>query len=138
MNRNFTITHPNHQINATQGISIDINNLDKIINHSADTVYCGCLEFVPSEQLENLINVLLTKIKPKGTITFSIKNIKEYCRMFLDNILSGTEFLKSIENLKNIVCIEDIYTKIDTNIFTISQILIDQQTINITIERVNI
>lgn len=138
MNRNFNIVHPQQPNSYTQAINIPFDSLDQIINHSADSVRCECLEYINHDNLNQFIDIIVSKVKPKGFATFSIKNIKYYCAQFMNTEISGIELLQQLNNMKNILSIEDIFTKIDMNTFMVVHVSDTNQNITITIERTSI
>jgi hypothetical protein len=138
MNRHYNITYKNYVPNSSNNLNIDLSELDKIINHSADGIYCSCLNYVKVEEIDNIFNTLINKVKPGGTILFSILDMKTYANNFLHNKISGQEFLKINSNVQSILSTEDIYTKIDTNTFKIKQVLQEGGTIDLAMERIKI
>lgn len=138
MNRNFNIIHPQHTNNYTQAINVPFDSLDQIINHSADSIRCECLEYIDANNLDQFIDIVVSKVKPKGFVTFGIKNIKYYCAQFINTEISGIELLQQVNKIKNILSIEDIFTKIDMNTFVVTHVSDTDQNITITIERISI
>jgi len=138
MNRNFNIVLPNSQQKDKNLVNIDISNLQAIINYSADTVICSCLEFLDNNILEMVIGDILQKIKPGGQATFIMTNMKQYSLDFINGTISGQDLLKKIKPINSIVTVEDIYTKIDTNTLKVAQVTKDNKTITVIVERVSV
>lgn len=135
MNKNYYITHPIQSIKSNSAINVSIDSLNSIFDCSADSVYCGCLEYVDSQILDSIISKLLNKIKPLGVITFSIKNIKHICSLLINGSIPTNDLLKHIQNFQNILSSENIYTKIDSDKYKVIQLSKDNETIAISIER---
>lgn len=138
MSRHYNITYKNYVPNSSNNINIDLSELDKIINHSSDGIYCSCLNYVKDEQIDAIFHKVLNKVKPTGMVIFSIIDIKKYSNDFLHSQMGGQEFLSKFNGVQSILSIEDIYTKIDNNIFKIKQILQEDGTIDIALERIKI
>lgn len=136
MNRNFNIVLPNNQVIDKNLINIDINNLSTIINCSADTVVCSCLEYLDSSKLESSITDIMGKIKPGGKIIFKIIDFKQHSLDFINGSISGQELLDKIKYINSLLSIEDIYTKIDSNTMKVVQIYKENKTITIVLERI--
>jgi hypothetical protein len=115
-----------------------INNIEQIVNHSADNILCSCLEYQDKSSLQNTINQTLSKIKPQGTITISITNFKKLFEDFLNSKISSSQIFDSLRGKNNIVIIEDVLTLLDTNTFKLTNINYVEYDISISIERVNI
>jgi hypothetical protein len=138
MSRQYNIIYKEYTKNSNNSINVDIENLDTIINHSADNIYCSCLEYIPKEQLVDKISIILNKIKPKANIVFCIQDIKKQASDFINATISGDDLLKKIKNFQSILSIEDIYTNIDTNIFKLVQLWKENDMIYVSIERMRV
>ena len=138
MNRNYNVSCKNSTKNSSNYINVDISELDKIINHSAENIFCSCLNHVDSSTIDGLVNDILNKVKPGGTVTLSIVDVKKYASDFINGVIGGEYLLKILSNFKCILSIEDLYTKININIFNVKQVLKNDNSIDITIERMSI
>lgn len=135
MNKNYYITHPLQNKESNTLINIPVNSLASIFDCSADSVFCDCLEYLTKDELDQTIYSLLNKLKPLGFITFTIKNIKDICSLFLNGSIPGDNLLKNLQNCNSILTIENIYTKLDMEKYKVSQLSKDQDKITITVER---
>lgn len=138
MNRNFNIVLPNSQQKDKNLVNVDISNLSTIINYSADTVVCSCLELLDHNILEMVIGDILQKIKPRGQATFVITDMKQYAVDFINGSISGQELLAKIKPINSVLVIEDIYTKLDSSTLKVAQIVKNNKTITIVIERLSV
>jgi hypothetical protein len=138
MSRHYNITHKNYVPNSSNNINIDLSELDKIINHSADGIYCSCLNYIKIEEIDTIFHKVLNKVKPTGVVIFSIIDVKKYSSDFLHSQLGGQEFLSKLNGVQSILSIEDIYTRIDNNFFKIKQILQEGGTIDVALERIKL
>jgi hypothetical protein len=138
MSRHYNITYKNYVPNSSNSINIDLSELDNIINHSSDGIYCSCLNYIKIEEIDAIFHKVLNKTKPTGVVIFSIIDVKKYSNDFLHSQIGGQEFLSKLNGVQSILSIEDIYTRIDNNIFIIKQILQEGGTIDVALERIKI
>lgn len=138
MSRHYNITYKNYIPNSSNNTNIELSELNKIINHSADGIYCSCLNYIKIEEIDTVFHTILNKVKPTGIVIFSIIDMKKHSDNFLHSKVDGQEFLSILNGVQSILSIEDIYTKIDNNIFKIKQILQEGGTIDIALERIKI
>lgn len=138
MNRHYNITYGQFVPNSTSKNNVDVSKLDSIINHSASSIYCACFGYMPKTQLKNTYDILIEKLIPGGTLTIELVDIKNYCRLFYLNKISGDEFFNKIATLKSFISLDDIYVLIDNNTLKILQTISDQDKILITLERTKI
>ena len=114
-----------------------VNNIEQIINHSADNILCSCLEYQDKTILQTTINHVLSKIKPQGQITIGLTNFKKLFEDFLNSKIPSSQIFDSLRGKNNIVIIEDILTSLDTNTFKLININYVEYDINISIERIS-
>lgn len=138
MIRNYYLTNTNENKNSTSYINIDPNNINSIVNHSADSIFCDCLEYLSKDNLNGYLSLVLDKIKPDGTLTLMIDDIKQKCQNLLDSKIDPTDLLISIKKYSNILLPENIYTQIDVTKFLIVQIAKENHKILITLKRISL
>lgn len=135
--RNYQIVNINEPVTNLQGYQkILTNNIDQIINHSADNVLCSCLEYQDKNNLQEIIAKALSKLKPKGQLNVSFANLKKIFDDFLNSRVSGTQVFDALKGKNSIIVIEDILSIIDINTFKVVNINYNEYNINIVIERV--
>jgi hypothetical protein len=132
----INVSEPAANISGYQKILT--NNIEQIINHSADNILCSCLEYEEKSSLQVTITQTLSKIKPQGHVTISLTNFKKLFEDFLNSKIPSSQIFDSLRGKNNIVIIEDILTALDTNIFKLININYSEYNININIERVSI
>ena len=116
--------------------NVEINNLTDIINYSADHIFCGCLEYLEQDKIEQTILSILEKIRPQGYCVLSFMDMKQACRLYYQNSLSDPDLLALIKDHKSIVSYQsvcDLIKKIDK--FNIIQTDFIDRNINIVIQR---
>lgn len=116
-------------------INIHVSQIDTIINHSADGLLCDCLEYLPPSDIGMFIKKLLEKLRPGSIITFIIYDIKQKAKDIYDNIINANDVLASIKHFNTLLTIDNIYTEIDINNFTLIQTVKNNNTITIAIKR---
>jgi hypothetical protein len=137
--RNYHIVSVSEPVSNIAGYQkILTNNIEQIINHSADNILCSCLEYQEKSSLQTIITQALSKIKPQGQITIGLTNFKKLFEDFLNSKIPSSRVFDSLRGKSNIVIIEDVLTALDTNVFKLININYNEYNININIERVSI
>ena len=137
--RNYHIVSISEPVSNISGYQkILTNNIEQIINHSADNILCSCLEYQEKSSLQTIIKQALSKIKPQGQITISLTNFKKLFEDFLNSKIPSSQIFDSLRGKNNIVIIEDVLTGLDTNVFKLININYAEYNISINIERVSI
>lgn len=138
MIRNYNIVYKNLINNSKSNINIDIKDINSIVNHSANLIFCSCLNYLEKDEALESLKVIFNKIKPGGNIAISFSDIKHHAKNFIENAISGQDFLSKINNVKYIITSEDIYTVIDLTSFRIVQQSNENDIVNITLQRIQI
>lgn len=137
--RNFNIVVQNQPITKNNTFTnIEITDIDQIINHSADTIYCSSLENIEISKINDIIQNILNKIKPGGQVIFDIMDVKKYCSEVVSGKLSSHNLLNLLKTHNSCLTPEDIYTKLDVSNLQIAQVLKNNSRIEIVIQRINI
>jgi len=138
MIRNYNIVYKNFITNSNSNINIDIKDIGSIVNHSANLIFCPCLNYLEKDEALANLKIIFDKIKPGGNVAISFADIKQHAKDFIDNAISGQDFLSKINNVKYVITSEDIYTAIDLTSFRIIQQSTENDIINITLQRIQI
>jgi uncharacterized protein (UPF0332 family) len=138
MSRNYHILYKNYIANSSNRINLDINEIDTIVNHSADSIFCSCLNYINKSKFSDTISMLLEKIKPSGKLNIECINIKKYMNNFLQKKISGDDLMSKIKNAESIISEEDFYVTLNTQNFRIIQIESSNSSLFVSIERIGI
>jgi 2-polyprenyl-3-methyl-5-hydroxy-6-metoxy-1,4-benzoquinol methylase len=96
MNKNiFLVASPNEinpYKNALNFDTVNIAQLDTLINSFHGVIYVGCLENIPTTEHETLVTQLINKLRPGGELILSITNRKAICQLYLDNTIGDNDF----------------------------------------------
>ena len=138
MSRNYNILYKNYIANSSNRINLDINEIDTIVNHSADSIFCSCLNYIDKSKFSDTISMLLEKIKPSGKLNIECINIKKYMNNFLQKKISGNDLMSKIKNAESIISEEDFYVTLNTQNFRIIQIESSNSSLSVSIERIGI
>jgi predicted SAM-dependent methyltransferase len=103
MNRLILLHHPAYAQSIDGFSSISIQDLDKIVNHSIDHVYCSTLELYTLSAVEEILSEMLTKLRPNGLITLNITNMKNICREYYNGSMKDSTLLQNITNKVSIL-----------------------------------
>lgn len=123
MKRNIILYHdnlPTEQDNFS--VYIDIRQIDEVINHSVDNLYCDTLENLSETDIPIIISKIQQKIRSSGTIMIKFLDIKKICLDFLQNNLSASKYIEYISQKKSIVNLDLIASNIDHSIFMTTKI----------------
>jgi hypothetical protein len=132
MYRMYTITI-NEDYVSNECSYISYNNINSILDYSADSVSCDVLQMIPSLD-KGLIKTLCDKIKPGGIVILTILDLAKVCKDYIDNKISGSSFIGQISNISNPICLEDIYSAISQNI-SVQQIKYEDNSIKIALTK---
>ena len=135
MSRSYHLNHRQQPHTPSHFLNMDILEFDdKIINHSADYIYCDCLEYLDYSNIDSTISKILSKIKPGCSASICIKDIKTICSEVLTNKMPNNTLLENIKNYNCLLAPEDILTKL-TPSYTVAQVLHENMNILITIQK---
>ena len=116
--------------------NVEINNINDIINYSADHVFCGCLNYMEMDSIEQILSVIFEKIRPQGYCTLSFVDMKQVCRSYYENSLSNKDLLDLIKDHKAILSYQNLYELIEkTQSLKVVQTDFSNNLINIVIQR---
>jgi hypothetical protein len=138
MSRNYNILYKNYITNSNNRINLDINEIDTIINHSADSIFCSCLNYIDKSKFSDIVSLLLEKIKPSGKLNIECINVKKYMNNFLQKKISGEDLISKIKNIESIISEEDFYVALNIQNFRIIQIESSDSSLFVSIERIGI
>lgn len=120
-------------------VPIQEQELDKIINHSADLVFCNILEYASQSDGISILKKLFEKIKLGGNIVIELDDIKKICLDFVDNKISTDTFFTFVSNKHRVLSIDSILSLLDSQFFKITNRHDKENYIySITIQRINI
>ena len=143
MIRNYNIVYKNFINNSKSNINIDIKDISSIVNHSANLIFCSCLNYLEKDEalanLKIIFDIYHMQID-EGDIIRSINfsDIKLHAKDFIENTISGQDFLSIVNDIKYVITSEDIYTAIDLTSFRIIQQSNENNIVNITLQRIQI
>jgi hypothetical protein len=138
MSRNYNILYKNYIANSNNRINLDINEIDTIINHSADSIFCSCLNYIDKSKFSDIVSLLLEKIKPSGKLNIECINVKKYMNNFLQKKISGEDLISKIKNIESIISEEDLYVALNIQNFRIIQIESSDSSLFVSIQRIGI
>lgn len=117
--------------------SVDINNLDTIINYSVNALLIDYLNLIDNNAIPVILETLCQKMSVGGQMVIRFIDAKILAKKFADNIINESQFAENISILKSILTVDSIYNMIGTD-FIINNI--DQSDIYTTIKilRVNL
>jgi hypothetical protein len=136
MSRNIYL-YGNKQGSIANFDSISVGMVDRIINHSVDTLYCDNINELNNEQRQNLVSSIMSKIRVGGTAVFKFINAKIITKAYYDNSISDDDIVLFFQDNKSLLSIDKLNALIDDN-FIISRIEYQDYHILATITRINL
>lgn len=115
MSRLINVYHSGRKTLLENYNNIDISDISNIINYSSDLIRFDHLQLCEQKTAEQIISILITKLKLHGTIVITLSNIKNVSRLYADSILSDEQFLEKIKDCKSVWCVEFLKDFIEKN-----------------------
>ena len=137
MKRILNITSDQYKVSLPNIDSVNISNLNDIINCSVDTIFCYILEYINENTLVDTIHSLLHKLRPSGNLIIRFSDFKKICESYIGSSISGSELLNEARGKHNILSIDFIMSRLLDNV-QISKIDYDENIIVMIITRNNI
>jgi len=138
MTRNIAICIDRSIFRTIDGFdSVDINNLDSIINYSVNALLIDYLNLIENNSIPRLLENIFQKMAVGGQMVIRFIDAKILAKKFAENLISEDQFAEHITILKSILTVDNIYNVIEPD-FIINNI--DQSDIYTTIKilRINI
>ena len=135
MKRNINIISNTNisSINSFENIHID--NIENLIDCSIDNIIISLINYLDKNKSKNILQSLLSKIRPQGSLTVSFIDIKLICQTYLDNKMSNHDLLLVLKNIENVVNLDELLTYIDMSKFRITSINRQKENIIVSITR---
>jgi len=111
--------------------SVDINNLDTIINYSVNALLVDYLNLIDNNTVPIVLDNLCQKMAVGGQMVIRFIDAKTLAKKFAENIIDENQFAENISILKSILTVDNIYNMI-TSDFMINNI--DQSDMYTTIK----
>ena len=119
MKRNINITNQFVKDSIPNTTSIDISNIDSLVNYSVDSIICGILEYIDDAQFENFIASLLEKIRNEGNVIIKFVNFKKLFIEYVNQQTPSAQVFKYLLNKKNILSPDKVINVLNQNNFMI-------------------
>lgn len=105
--RYINIILPSKPFTVSNFDNVNIDNIDLIVNSSVDVIYCGILNKIPEQSVDNCIANLCAKVRPSGSLILGLMDIRTICKNFTENRISSQEFIGLMNELYNVYFITD-------------------------------
>lgn len=103
MNRLICLHFPNQPITINGFEPLSIDKLDSLVNYSIDHIFCPILELYKKEHVDNLLPVILNKIRPEGLLTTQTTNMHQVCRDYYLGSMKDDTLISIILNKNSIL-----------------------------------
>lgn len=138
MIRNVCVSINRNSFRPINGFSsIDIDNVDSMVDYSTDTIVVDNLQTAQKPDIGQAIAKLLSKLRVGGQIVLRFLDPKLLAKSYSDNIISDIEFKSAMNNMNHYWTIDIIHEYLDKN-FIIDRIDQEQYNTTVKVMRVNI
>lgn len=116
MSRNINICINQVYFRMLEGFdSVDINNLDSIVNYSVNAIIVDNFNLIDRNILNVMTQKILEKLTVGGQVILRFLDAKMLAQKYIDNSITDDEFLKYAQSLKSAITIETINDALDAN-----------------------
>ncbi len=134
MYRMYKITLNDNNV-SNESVYVSYKDLNSILDCSADHVSCDILQKIPFDN--QIVKIILDKIKPNGIVIFTILDIPQIAKNYINNHISGSDFLNQISPLSSAVVLDDVFGALPKNV-SIQQINHENNLIIITLTKLSV
>ena len=117
MNRSVNLYCDSKQDMIKNIDNININNLQKIVNHSVDHLYFFIPEYIKSDDLKKYFAEIYNKIRPQGKVIIRFLDFKEVSKKYINNIIDDATLFSLMQNKKSIMSLNLLYSLMDNENF---------------------
>ena len=135
MKRNICIVNDKFSGKAPNTESVNISEINNIVNCSADYIVCYVLEYVDPNLSDNIIKVLLEKLRPGGYLLIAFTDFKFLSEKYSQSLVSDKDYMSNVFGKTNILSIEKITSCIVNDKYVVSKID-GEAVLSVTIHRV--
>lgn len=116
MSRNINICVNKTYFRGLDGFdSVDISNMDSIINYSVNTIIVDNLSMVDTNSLDGFLSQVLLKLAVGGQLVLRFLNTKLLAKQYSDGMILDDEYLKHMRMIGSAITVEKIYSLLDGN-----------------------
>ena len=116
MSRNINICINKKLFQNINGFeSVDINNLNSVVNYSANIVLLDNFNLLEAENYESVLGSILNKVAVGGQMVIRFIDAKLIAKKYAENLIEDKEFILYISAIKSILTVENICNYLDTN-----------------------
>jgi len=119
MKRNINITNEFVKDTIPNTSSVDISNIDNLVNYSVDSIICGVLEYIEDNECELFVTSLLEKMRNEGNIIIKFVNFKKLFIEYINQQISSAKVFQYLRNKKNMLCPDKVINILNQNGFMI-------------------
>ena len=119
MKRNINITNQFVKDIIPNTSSVDISNINSLVNYSVDSIICGVLEYIEDTEWELFVTSLLEKMRNEGSIIIKFVNFKKLFIEYVNQQISSAQVFQYLINKKNMLCPDKIINILNQNGFMI-------------------
>ena len=134
MYRMYKITLNDNNV-SNESVYVSYQNLNSILDCSADHISCDILQKIPFDS--QVVKTISDKIKPNGIVIFTILDIPKIAKNYINDHMSGSDFLNQISPLSSSVTLEDVCNSLPKNI-SIQKINHENNFIVITLTKLSV
>jgi hypothetical protein len=119
MKRNINITNQFIKDIIPNTSSVDVSNINSLVNYSVDSIICGILEYIDDTEFNSFVPSLLEKMRDEGNIIIKFVNFKKLFIEYVNQQTSSSQVFQYLTNKKNILCPDKVINILNENGFMI-------------------
>ena len=110
---NLTITDSKNTINGFE--DLHINQLDSLFSCSVDVIYCSIFNVFNSENVYQVLDAIIEKLRPNGQLILNIWSLKKLAKLYVSDNISDADFFNNVKASNNSVSYTDIIRHISSS-----------------------
>lgn len=75
---------------------VAVSNLESIVNNYCNLICVTCLEDVDESTKDRILSCVHSKLRPGGEALIVITDKQNLCRLYVDQVITDTEFMSQI------------------------------------------
>lgn len=116
MSRNINICINKQLFQNINGFeSIDINNLNSVVNYSTNTMLVDNFNLLETENFQDVLSLILNKIAVGGQMVLRFIDAKLLAKKYAENSINDQEFMLYASAIKCVLTVENICNCLDKN-----------------------
>jgi hypothetical protein len=118
--------------------TVNINQINTIFPCSLDVLYIDSLNFLSNDNVKDLLESAIDKVKPKGHMIVQLLDLKKICSLYVNGNLEESKFLQYMKLINTSFNYMDIVAHSSNKNYQISEIKKDTISSIITLSKIGV